>query len=261
MSLDLDGYFARILWSGPKSADLSTLTGLLAAHMRAIPFENLDPLLGRRVLLDLGSLQDKLVRRRRGGYCFEHATLFQAVLAELGFTVTSHLARVVLAAPKTESSRTHMFNLVHLPEGKFVADPGFGGPAATVPLRLAAPPAAPAGHWFGRDEAGDWVLRGGPGDLWVTELATDYPIDFELPNHYVATHPDSIFTTNLMLNRFTEDGRVSLMNRDATLRKGGEVKSWRIADRGTLRDLLREAFGIDLPEAETLRVPAVAEWT
>ncbi len=105
------------------------------------------------------------------------------------------------------------------------------------------------------------MLRGGPGDLWVTELATDYPIDFELPNHYVATHPDSIFTTNLMLNRFTEDGRVSLMNRDATLRKGGEVKSWRIADRGTLRDLLREAFGIDLPEAETLRVPAVAEWT
>jgi len=260
MSLDLDGYFARIRWSGPKAADLPTLTGLLAAHMRAVPFENLDPLLGRRVLLDLDSLQDKLVRRRRGGYCFEHATLFQAVLSELGFTVTSHLARVVLAGPKTDSSRTHMFNLIHLPEGQFVADPGFGGPAAITPLQLAETPADPAGHWFGRDAAGDWVLRGGPGDLWVTELATDYPIDFELSNHYVSTHADSIFTRNLMLNRFTEDGRVSLMNRDATVRKAGEVKSWQLENRQELVTFLVEYLDVDVPEAQKLRVPAIAGW-
>jgi N-hydroxyarylamine O-acetyltransferase len=228
--------------------------------MRAIPFENLDPLLGRRVSLDLDSLQDKLVRRRRGGYCFEHATLFQAVLRDLGFTVTSHLARVVLSGPKTQSSRTHMFNLIHLPEGTFVADPGFGGPAAISPLELAETPRDPAGHWFGRDDDGDWVLRGAPGDLWVTELTTDYPIDFELPNHYVATHPSSIFTSTLMLNRFTEEGRVSLMNRDATVRKAGEVKSWQLENRQELVSFLVEYLGVDVPEAEKLRVPAIAGW-
>lgn len=262
MSLDLDRYFARIGWSDSARPDLATLTGLLGAHMRAIPFENFDPLLGRRVSLDLGALQDKLVRRRRGGYCFEHASLFAAVLEALGFEVSSHLARVVLAAPKTVSSRTHMFNLVALPEGKFVADPGFGGPAATVPLPLAE--GSGGSHWFVRDGA-DWMLRGigqdGPLDLWVTELSTDYPIDFELSNHYVATHPDSIFTNAIMLNAFTAEGRVSLMNRDASLRRNGELSTWQVADRKELRALIEEKFGIDLPEAETLRVPAIAEWS
>ena len=260
MSLDLDAYFARIGWSGSTGADLPTLTALLAAHMRAIPFENFDALLGRRVRLDLDSLQDKLVRRRRGGYCFEHATLFAAVLETLGFKVTNHLARVVLAGPKTQSSRTHMFNLIELPQGRFVADPGFGGPAATVPVLLAE---GGEGHWFGRDGT-DWVLRGpgkeGPIDLWVTELSTDYPIDFELSNHYVSTHPDSIFTTLLMLNRFTGDGRVSVLNRDASRHRNGAVDSWQVADRGALRALLGESFGIDLPEIGDLQIPAIADW-
>lgn len=268
MSLDLDAYFARIGWSGSAAADLATLGGLLAAHMRAIPFENFDPLLGRRVSLDLVALQGKLVLGRRGGYCFEHATLFASVLEALGFRVTSHLARVVIASPRSEAPRTHMINLVHLPEGPFVADPGFGGPAALAALPLVDRgrdrPDESATHWLARD-GGDWVLRGigrdGPCDLWITPLSLDYPIDFELSNHYVATHPDSIFTNAIILNCFTADGRVSLMNRDAALRRNGELSTWQVADRKELHALLDQTFGIDLPEAETLRVPAIAEWS
>jgi N-hydroxyarylamine O-acetyltransferase len=81
-----------------------------------------------------------------------------------------------------------------------------------------------------------------------------------LSNHYVATHPQSIFTNAIMLNRFTADGRVSLMNRDASRRRNGEISNWQLADRRELRALLDEAFGIDLPEVERLRVPAIAEW-
>jgi N-hydroxyarylamine O-acetyltransferase len=261
MSLDLDSYFARIGWTGSAAADLPTLTGLLGAHVRAIPFENLDVLLGRRVLLDLASVQAKLVRDRRGGYCFEQAKLFAAVLEALGFKVTNHLARVVLRGPKAESPRTHMVNLVHLPEGGFVADPGFGGPGTSAPLPLAE---GGAGHWFER-RGEDWVLRGliknQPADLWISEFSTAYPIDFDLSNHYVATYPDSIFTNNLMLNRFTADGRVSLMNRDASVHRGGAVKSWQLADRQELVTFLVEYFGIALPEAGSLRVPAIADWS
>jgi N-hydroxyarylamine O-acetyltransferase len=94
----------------------------------------------------------------------------------------------------------------------------------------------------------------------VTALTVDYPIDFELSNHYVATHPDSIFTNGILLNRFTADGRISLMNRDASLRRQGELTTWQVADRQELRALLAQKFGIDLPEAETLKVPAIPDW-
>jgi N-hydroxyarylamine O-acetyltransferase len=83
--LDLPAYFARIGWNGSRTPTLATLAALLERHMRAIPFENLDVLLRRPVRLDLDALQSKLVGARRGGYCFEHATLFAAALEDLGF--------------------------------------------------------------------------------------------------------------------------------------------------------------------------------
>src|ERR1043165_7218391 len=95
-SLDLEASLDRIQWSGPMSATWDTLAALLDAHMSRIPFENLDVLLGRPVNLDLGGLQDKLVRAGRGGYCFEHATLFAAVLEAFGVQPARHSARVVL---------------------------------------------------------------------------------------------------------------------------------------------------------------------
>ena len=81
----------------------------MRADMAAIPFQNLDVLLGRGVRVDLESVADKLVTGRRGGYCFEHGTLFQAALRALGVEATAHAARVLLVAPKAEAPGTHMF--------------------------------------------------------------------------------------------------------------------------------------------------------
>ena len=82
---DLDAYCARIGWSGPRTPSLDTVAAVLHAHMAAIPFENLDVLLGpRRSASTSTALQRKLVDARRGGYCFEHGTLFQAALEALG---------------------------------------------------------------------------------------------------------------------------------------------------------------------------------
>ncbi|HWC46331.1 MAG TPA: arylamine N-acetyltransferase, partial [Casimicrobiaceae bacterium] len=86
-AVDVDAYFARIGDVDAPRRDLATLARLLRAHMHAIPFENLDVLLGRGIDLDLSALQAKLVGARRGGYCFEHATLFAAVLETLGFAI------------------------------------------------------------------------------------------------------------------------------------------------------------------------------
>src|SRR4051812_11919175 len=126
-ALDLDAYFARIQWGGPTHASYGTLAGMLAAHVTRIPFENLDVLLGKPIRLDMGALQPKLVGARRGGYCFEHVTLFAAVLERLGFAPIRHTARVVLVVPRHLAPRGHMLLTVKLPEGTFVVDPGFGG--------------------------------------------------------------------------------------------------------------------------------------
>lgn len=266
-SIDLDAYFNRIQWGGSTRPTYDTLAQLVGAHMRHIPFENLDVLLGRGIRIDLDSIQRKLVRARRGGYCFEHATLFAAVLEQLGFQPVRHSSRVVLLAPRTEAPRTHMFLTVPLPEGTFVVDPGFGSLAPRVPVPLVdGKQASIEGetHWMVRD-AGHWVLRAQvrsdtPVDAWITTMEQDYPIDYEMANHYTSTHPASPFMNRILMRALTDDGRVTVMNRDATIWRGNTPHKFELEDRRALRGLLLEYFGIDLPEVEHMRVPGVAEW-
>jgi N-hydroxyarylamine O-acetyltransferase len=265
-ALDFDAYVERIQYSGRTDPGFDTLAGLLRAHMAAIPFENLDVLFGRPVRLDLDGVQGKLVRARRGGYCFEHATLFAAVLERLGFHPVRHTARVVLFAPRTQSPRTHMFLTVPLGEGTFVVDPGFGAFAPCVPIVLGEGTAALLGlatHWMARDEE-VWVLRTQSGgktlDCWVSTLDHDNLVDFEVGNHFTATHPTSPFVNRIMMRALTGDGRVTVMNRDLTIWRGNEAHAAQLADRTALRSLLVEHFGFDLPEVERLRVPSIPEW-
>src|SRR3954447_9347452 len=96
MTLDLTGYFNRVNYGGPAEPTFEVLQDLVTAHTRTIPFENLDPLMGVPVYdLSPGSLTDKLVRRRRGGYCYEQNGLMGYVLAEIGFRVRRFAGRVI----------------------------------------------------------------------------------------------------------------------------------------------------------------------
>lgn len=262
-ALDLDAYFERIRWSDGVSPTLRTLAGLLWAHTEQIPFENLDVLLRRPVSLALDTIQAKLVSAKRGGYCYEHGTLFAAVLEAIGFAPVRHAARVVLFLPRTEVPRTHMFLTVPVDGVRYVVDPGFGPFAPRVPVPLADGQANAATHWMQRE--GDlWTLhvtrgeRTAPG--WVTTLEAETPVDFEVANYFTATHPLSPFTNGLMLSSLTPAGRVSVMNRDVTIRCQHQSTSTRLADRSALRALLARDFGFDLPEVEQLLVPAIPEW-
>jgi N-hydroxyarylamine O-acetyltransferase len=265
-SLDLDAYYRRIQWTGGNSPTVETLAGLLAAHTAHIPFENLDVLLRRPLRLDLGSLQDKLVHARRGGYCFEHATLFAAVLEALGFRPVRHAARVVLFAPHTEVPRSHMFLTVPVDGATLVVDPGFGAFTAGFPVPLVDAETAqrePATHWMGRD--GDlWALHvprdGETATGWVSTLEPEHPIDFEVANHFTATHPSSPFANRIMLSAALPDGRVNVIDRDVTVLRGTKLHQMRLADRAGLRALLVKHFGFDLPEIERVVVPSIPEW-
>jgi N-hydroxyarylamine O-acetyltransferase len=260
VTLDLDRYFERIGWTATPDPTLHTLAGLLHAHMTRIPFENLDVLLSVPIALDEDALQHKLVDARRGGYCYEHATLFAAVLARLGFVVSTHSARVMRNGSIAASPRTHMLLSVELPEGAFVVDPGFGGLGPVVPVPLDGTPAGD--HWLERD-GGEYTLKVRTPDTvvdaWVSTLTHELPIDFVMANHFTSTHPLSGFTQRLMLRAFTDDGRVTVMNRDVTHWNGTQPQPSRLADRDALRELLVAHFRFDL-DVSKLRVPAIPEW-
>lgn len=234
--------------------------------MAAVPFENLDVLLGRPIRLDLDSIQGKLVRVRRGGYCFEHGMLFAAVLEELGFKPVRHTARVVVIMSRKAAPRGHMFLTVPIAEGTFVVDPGFGALAPRLPVPLLDGVEARIGsetHWMARD--GDlWVLRTRTPekeiDCWLSTLEEDNLVDFEVGNHYTATHPSSPFVNRMMMRALTEDGRVTVMNREVKIHRGNVSEAMQLDDRTSLRTLIVDHFGFDLPEVEHLRVPSIPEW-
>ena len=263
-----DRYFDRIGFRGSVSPTLETLTALMRAHVRRIPFENLDVLLGRGVRLDLDSVYAKLVEARRGGYCFEHSTLFRAALEHVGFQPVAHAARVVMLTARQAAPRTHMFLSVVLDGRTYVLDPGFGGHGPLLPLPLVENVETREGpdvHRFTRRD-GEWLLEtqigGVMSPLWMSTLEPESAIDFVMGNHFTSTWPESGFVQRLMLRAITPDGRrVSVMNRDVTGAKNGAFEKSQLADRAALRALLEREFGIDLPDVERLRIPTVPEWT
>jgi N-hydroxyarylamine O-acetyltransferase len=263
----LDEYLERIGWDGTLEPTRTTLTQLLRAHMARIPFENLDVLLGRGIRVDLDSVHAKLVTARRGGYCFEHSTLLRAALEQGGFAPVSHSARVVMVVPRAAAPRTHMFLTVPIEGETLVLDPGFGGHGPLVPVPLVENRELREGpdiHRMTRRD-GEWVLEARIGGtmtpLWVSSFEVESPIDFVMANHFTSTWADSPFVNRLMLRALTPDGRVTVMNRDVTIARGGRFDRTQLADRSALRALLADHFGIDLPEVDRLRVPDVPEWT
>lgn len=266
MTIDLDAYFRRIHWSGDRAPTLETLAGLIKAHTAHIPFENLDVLLGRGVRLDLDGLQEKIVGAGRGGYCFEHATLLAAVLQALGFKVTRHAARVILFSPLAEAKRDRMFMTVEIDGATYVADPGFGPYAPRFPVPLVDARAGQATHWMQRDGS-HWILHATREDRqpvagWASTLEAESPMDFEVFNHYIATHPKSPFVNWVFLSTVLPDGRVNVLNTNVTHLLGTDPPAQtQLPDRAALRALLRDHFGFDLPEIEQMRVPAIPEWT
>jgi N-hydroxyarylamine O-acetyltransferase len=262
----LDGYLARIGWTGALEPTVATLTALLRAHMTRIPFENLDVLLGRGVRVDLESVYAKLVTAGRGGYCYEHSTLLQAALEQVGFAPVAHSARVVMVVPRSAAPRTHMFLTVPLAGETLVLDPGFGGHGPLVPVPLVEGRDVRDGsdvHRMTRRD-GEWLLEARIGGtmtpLWMSTVEAESPIDVVMANHFTSTWAESPFVNRLMLRALTADGRVTVMNRDVTVSSGGTLDRTQLPDRAALRTLLARHFGIDLPEVERLRVPSVPDW-
>ncbi|MET1026399.1 MAG: arylamine N-acetyltransferase [Dongiaceae bacterium] len=254
--IDLDAYFARIGYDGPREATPETLRLLHLLHPQAMAFENLDPLQHRPVPIDLASLQQKLIRDGRGGYCFELNTLFSQVLKTLGFRVTDLAARVLWNAPTDRMSpRTHMLLRVDLADGPYIADVGFGGLTMTAPLRLEADTAQKTPHGLYRLLAnGDgFRLQAQLGEDWMSlyefDLQEQFPIDYVVANHYVSTYPNSLFLTTLFVARATPFGRYTLLgDRLSIYRADGTIQRRHLTTAAEFHDALQNLFDLPIPD-------------
>ena len=257
--MDLESYVRRIGYDGLREPTLRCLEALHLAHATRIPFENLDIQLGLPIRLDLEALQAKLVRGGRGGYCFEHNTLFAAVLERLGFRLDTMEARVRLGDPEL-SSRSHMTLKIHLPEGAWLADVGFGGEGLLGPVPFGGTEIRRFGDSHRLAEEGRrTVLQSlrpeGWFDLYAVEPEPAQPIDRIVGNHYTSTYPASRFVTTLTAQLPTPEGRHVLRNRTYTVIRQGRAEVRELADPEELLQLLQEVFGLTFPAGTRFRNP------
>lgn len=266
--VDLDAYFARIGYTGARVPTLATLHALVQRHTEAIPFENLDVLLGRRIALDAASLQQKLVHARRGGYCFEQNGLLLLALRALGYHVTPLSARVRWQrAREFVPPRTHLFLRVELDGESWLADVGIGGLSLTGAIRLCenTPQVTPHDtrrlvreetRWFHQVSVhGEWA------DVYEFTLEEMPLIDRELANWYTSTHPESHFKHRLIVARAGPDGtRLTLLNGEFTKRHAdGRSEVRGLTSGEELLTILVEHFGLSFP-ADTRFGPAGSPW-
>jgi N-hydroxyarylamine O-acetyltransferase len=251
MALDLDAYLERIGYEGPVEPTLEVLDALQLAHATTIPFENLDILLGRPIRLDLPSLQGKLVRDRRGGYCFEHNRLFAAALEAAGFGVTRLGARVRFGA-RSVTARTHMALLVETDGEVRLSDVGFGGGSILGSLPMRTGPEVEQFGWRFRlvDDDGARVLQthrpNGWIDLYSFTFEPQYPVDDEMANHFASTHPSSPFTRTLTAQLCAPERSLILRGRKLIEETPTRQTASRVLD-DELLEVLADRFTLSFP--------------
>jgi N-hydroxyarylamine O-acetyltransferase len=264
-TVNLDNYFARIGYEGPRAATLDVLRALHRLHPRAIPFENLNPLTRRPVKLDLDSVERKLVTDRRGGYCFEQNALFADVLTQLGFTVTPLLGRVLWGRESdTPAPRTHMVLRLDIDSEAWIADVGFGSVTLTAPLRLTAGLAQSTElGTFRLSDASRGALNlevQTRDESWARVYRFDlHPvewIDYETSNWYTSTSPEAIFASTLIVCRVLPDARLALFNDQLSERAadGRLISERQLQSAGELAACLRDQFGLNTGEIDIAEI-------
>lgn len=269
-SFDIAAYLERLHLPQPEAADAASLEALQRAHRLAIPFENLDVMLGRTIAIDSDAAFAKLVTARRGGYCFEHNRLFLDALTALGFAARPQLARVWLGATAVPP-RTHAISIVTLQGDEWIADAGFGGSyTPPMPLVEGAEAHAPDGarYRLTRDAEHGWMLwragdiattdgRGG-GDGFQPQysfvVGPAYDSDLAMGNLWAATAPGSRFRTTNVVSIVLPKGFASLTDRLYRRRSGNDTTEAEITDPRVYRMRLSMLFGIDLTAEDVAKL-------
>ena len=248
----IDAYLSRIRFTPPASgraADLANLRALQRAHLMSVPYETLDIMEGRPLDLSADALFDKIVTRRRGGYCFELNELFCVLLLSLGYRTERHFARYLRGEAEIPMRR-HEVLTVELPEGVYLCDVGVGAEIPLWPVRVSAEPQ--------KQERGTWACREDPvlgtvlceltdgraEDVFAFTPEKTFPVDFLATSYYCETSPDSVFRKELMCAIRTPTGRISVKGDEFHFHRDGPPEIIRPKDPDEFNELLFRYFGL-----------------
>jgi N-hydroxyarylamine O-acetyltransferase len=223
----------------------------------AIAFDAFVVFLFESVDVAPATVDAKLIGAGRGGYCYEHNTLFARVLRTIGFEVEMLVGRVrwLVLPGDPPRPRTHMALCVTINGQRWLADVGFGGAVPTAPLRMDVAEPQPTAYEplrifpFGAGLLVQSHYDGRWHSLYELSREPQLAVDYELPNWFTATHPGSHFRHRLIVSRVTPEARHTLLNGRLTVRRpGGEVER-RILDADQIERLLRETFALPVEPA------------
>lgn len=240
---------------------MGLLEQLTRRHLERFAFASIGPQLGDALPLDADSLFERIVVRRRGGYCFEQNGLMFEILGELGFDTSMVLARVLVSGAD-HPPLTHRFTMVTLDDRRYLVDVGFG--AACPPVPVLFDPSSPGDgrYRIAEGEAGEFHLQLATDDGWISLYRFDMvrygPADAELGHFYSHRHPDAAFVNNLVAARILNDEVRSLQNLQLRITRSGDEEQIAVVDARQLRELLCELFDLDVDEAEAERLFAAA---
>lgn len=254
LSLKLQDYLQRIEYGGDIQPSPDVLATLLRCHVLTIPFENLDIQIGVPVTNNIESAFDKIVRRERGGWCYEQNGVFGWALSEIGFDVTRVAAAVRRNEPDASGPANHLCLLVRIPDdprSTYLADVGFGGSMIEpIPLATASHKQTPFeielrqledGHWqFSEESAANrmsYDFLAEPGDESAMSRKCNQ----------LQTDPSSSFVLNLVVQKRTPDSHVTLRGSVLTTISTAGKETRTLESREELLQILRNVFRLDVP--------------
>lgn len=248
----LQDYLDRIGYTGAARADLATVTAMMRQQLFTVPFENLDVQAGKIVSLVPEEIVDKIVARRRGGYCYEVNGIFAMALQALGVPYQLVAARPMFYPARRP--RTHMVIVATLDGVRWLCDLGFGSYGIRAPVRLDLLDTALAQDddvfMLSMPNEREYLLRARVGGEWQNQFGFDLSpqewIDFMPANYLNSTHPESIFVKTLLLVQHRGDGRAILLGDTLKTITHGRLEQRSVAPEE--RDaVVREVFGLTLP--------------
>ncbi|WP_200949300.1 arylamine N-acetyltransferase [Phycicoccus sp. Soil748] len=256
--LDLAGYLHRLQLPAV-APSWGALAELHERHVRTFTFDNIDVFLGQHPGVSLDRVQEKFVGRGRGGYCFEHSTIFAAALQRLGYDVRRHLGRVGDPTTGSQQGRTHMVVDVVLDGERLLCDPGFG-----MSLRRPIPMVdgaeddyLPGWRYRMRHTRGGWALDRHRDGGWEVTHTTDElevrPVDVVMGHHFTSTFPGSHFTQGLILTKHLSGSHVAVTEETLTIRTPGQPTEHRPLRPGEHDEWLT-ALGVPLTADERSRL-------
>lgn len=247
----IDTYLQRLGFQHRPEPTRAALEALVAAHLFVVPFENLDVFDRRPIVLVTRALVEKIVLRRRGGFCFEVNEAFRALLEALGFRVHRIEAQVWIDTDQRFGAAfDHLALVVSIGTDEFLVDVGFGD-SSRRPMRLPSDTSSDvSGDYRVSTQAdGSGLLERTGGGLVKTLYRFTGQVrtlpDFEEMCAYHQQSPDSVFTRGLICTLPTAEGRITLTGTKFIEQSAGRRVETSVTDEDERNSILREKFGID----------------